>query len=109
MLKKDIIELLELKTKAIADSNEQQRLTKHSDEKLKNDLANSEMSVRVERGRLEEIRHSIIAVAAVKFPGAVFEDSTPFTSPVQSVELPTNEPEELLALRHIYSLTSYQA
>ncbi len=59
----------------------------------------------VEVDRLSDIQKAIETICAVRFPGAEFN-----RLPSHSVYQPTLEPvepDELLALRHLYSLTGF--
>lgn len=55
---------------------------------------------------LDNIRKAIESFAALRFPGTEFDPAS-YQPPIPTGYVKVEEPEELLALRHLYSLTGF--
>ncbi len=104
MLKKDLIVELRIRDKRLSDEESDKRTAERLCKKLEDDIANQKTATNLERARLDNVRKAVETVIALKFPGSQIAETTPFTFPQEGM---LGEPEELLALRHIFSLTSY--
>lgn len=71
----------------------------------KNQSLQNQLGVQVDH--LDNVRKAIESIAALRFPGTEFDTSSwiKITPPAGYVKM--DEPEELLALRHLYSLTGF--
>ena len=112
MLKKDIIELFNVKERELDELKSKHYRTEQAVKKLEDDIKSCQNKLSVEVDRNIEIGKSIKLVVAVKFPGAELEDLSQYnTFPSQGVirsTEPEPEPEELLLLRYFYKLTGCQ-
>ena len=108
MLKRELEKLVGDKNAENFDlANAVRKLTNERN-KAQDELKGSQNKLSLEVNRLVEIRNAIETIGAVKFPGASFEnENTPFMSTPVQMASQSAEPDELLALRHIYKLTGW--
>lgn len=107
LLKGDILlKVIELENK-LDEVNQLANNQKYSDATTIRKLEESEQSLKNQLSNqvdhLENIRNAIETIVALRYPDVQLNPSWQMSNEPR----PANEPEELLALRHIYKLTGF--